>query len=697
MRGAASFIIMFGIAACSPPAEQTDGPDAGTDESPLTSTLRITHWNIQVNGEGTDTITDIDRTYQTLRAKAADADIITCNECYASTTNSFATRLTQDTGKTWYAVPQFDLGSHNHSGILSRYPLASAPTPFYYSQPASMSDGPKSAGEIDINVNGTIIHLIVTRLCSPCGGSVRAVQAQELVAWAAQKWPEPRIITGDFNDGLTASSVTTMKATYVDVYRQAASIGTATAYTDNPSGYTHGCGIIDYLWVGKGASQISVVDSKVPDLRATPLANPNAAVKEKVGCSDDWGVRPSDHNMVRGTFTITTSTTTSTSMPPGWVAADVGAVGQTGATAYSGGTFTIDAGGTSIYSTADAFRYVYQPWVGDGVIVARVASIAANGGTDAGAGVMFRQSATSAGSPLASMLVFASGKAKFRYRATQGADINGTCCSTGPASSAGPPRWVKLTRSGNHFEGFLSSDGASWGSPVATADVAMPTTISVGIAAWREGNFSGPTSEALVSNVSLSSPGLPSPWRVADVGAIDVAGTTTYASGSYSIDAGGTWIWSTSDAFHFVHEPWRGDGTVVAHVDSLTLGGGTDSAVGVTFRSDLSAASPVASMLVFYSGKAKFRFRATAGADINSTCCSSGPTTGGAPPRWIKITRVGNHFEGFVSSDGSSWGTAIGSADIALPQNLYVGVAAVREGSGGTARAHAVVSSMSVQ
>ena len=594
----------------------------------------------------------------------------------------------------WYAVPEFDLGSHNHSGVLSRFPLASKPTPFYYSQPASLSTGPKSAGTVDINVNGTIVHLIVTRLCSPCGGQVRGVQAKELVAWA-QGLGEPRIITGDFNDQPTASSVTTMKASYVDVYRQAQAINTDAPYADNPNGFTYGCGIIDYLFVSKGTSAVSVVDAKVPDVRAPPLSNPNAAVKEKVGCSDDWGVRPSDHNMVRATFTITSSTTSST-LPPGWVSADVGTVGKTGTTVYSSGSFTVDAGGTEVYGTADAFRYIYQPWIGDGVIVARVASLAPNGGTDAAAGVMFRQSATSAGSPLAAMLVFASGKAKFRDRATQGADINSSCCSTGPTSGAGPPRWVKLTRSGNHFEGFLSSDGQTWGSPIATADITMPKTIAVGMAVAREGNFSGPTGTAVFTNVSLSSPGLVSPWRVADVGTIDVAGATTYASGSYTIDAGGTAIWSTADAFRFLHEPWRGDGAVVARVDSLTLGGGTDAAVGVTFRTDTSASSALATMLVFSSGKAKFRYRATNGADIDSGT-SIGPGSGIPVPRWIKITRVGNHFAGYLSTDGLTWGSAIAAADLALPQNLYAGIAVVREGGGATSRARAIVSNVSVK
>lgn len=659
--------------------------DEATRSTPATATtLRVAHWNIQVNGEGTDGRTDLDRTYATLRAKAADADIITCNECYASTISSFATRLTNDTGVTWYSA-NFDVGSHNHSGAWSRYRFVSTPVIHSYSVPASMDDGPKTAGEVDVDVNGRTVHLVVTRLCSPCGGSVRATQAQELVSWAAG-FGEPRLVTGDFNDNPGSASTSTMAAAYVDSFRQAQADHTAVAYSDNPSGHTHGCNSIDYIWLSRSASDVDLLDATVPDLRAAPLSNPNSAVTEKVGCSDDWGVRPSDHDMVKATFSFAASAPAG--LPAGWTAADVGAVGQAGSTSYASGTLTIDAGGTSVYSTADAFHFAYQPWTGDGTLVARVDAIASNGGTDAGAGVMFRET-LAADSPLATMLVFASTKAKFRTRTSPGADV----ASTGPSSGAGAPRWVKLVRTGNHFDGYTSSDGASWAA-IGSADVAMPATLWVGLVGFREGNFSGATGQLTLSDVSFTSPGVATPWRTGDVGAVDVAGTTTSSGGTYTLDAGGTWIWSTADAFRFVDQPWRGDATVIADITSLTAGGGTDAAAGVMLRDGLGAGAPVVTMLVFASGKAKLRWRATDGAAITSST-SVGPSTGTAPPRWVKLVRTSNHFTGYVSTDGASW-TAIASADVALPADVLAGVAVVREGNPGSARAHAVASSLSV-
>src|SRR5689334_10780818 len=336
-------VLVLILSACA--NDLAIAPAIGDDgESLAAITLRLADWNFQVNGTGTDGSVDLERTYQTLRAVAADADIITCNECYASTISSFRTRLTTDTGVTWYAVTAFDIGAHNHSGVLSRYPFVSTPAVLQYSQPATMDTGPKSAGEVDVDVNGTTLHLIVTRLCAPCGGGVRAVQAQELVAWA-DGFGEPRLITGDFNDVPTAASTTTMKADYIDVYRQAQADAHATAYANNPNGLTHGCSVIDYLWLSNGASELAVLDAAVPDVRAPPLANPNSAVTEKVGCSDDWGVRPSDHNLVKAGFTVSGSPPPPppSALPPGWTASDVGAVGQAGATSYASGGFALDA------------------------------------------------------------------------------------------------------------------------------------------------------------------------------------------------------------------------------------------------------------------------------------------------------------------------------------------------------------------
>jgi hypothetical protein len=71
------------------------------------------------------------------------------------------------------------------------------------------------------------------------------------------------------------------------------SLGTATAYSDNPV-YMHTRtrrGRIDYVWLSKNSNSV-VKSAQIPDVR--DLSNRNVVVS--LGTADDWGVRPSDHN-----------------------------------------------------------------------------------------------------------------------------------------------------------------------------------------------------------------------------------------------------------------------------------------------------------------------------------------------------------------------------------------------------------------
>lgn len=182
-----------------------------------------------------------------------------------------------------------------------------------------------------------------------------------------------------------------------------------------------------------------------------------------------------------------------------WTAVDIGNVGQAGTTTDSSGVFTSNAGGSAIWNTADGFHFVYQPLTGDGTITAKVASVTlpANA-TNAGGGVMFRES-LAAGSRHASALTFSSGKSKLYYRSSTSGTSSGT---TGFTSGQAPPRWVRLTRSGDEISGLISTDGASWTSLGSVTLTGLPATMYVGFAAVREGGTNLTT--VTTSNVSVA-------------------------------------------------------------------------------------------------------------------------------------------------------------------------------------------------
>jgi len=163
---------------------------------------------------------------------------------------------------------------------------------------------------------------------------------------------------------------------------------------------------------------------------------------------------------------------------------------------------------------------------------------------------------------------------------------------------------------------------------------------------------------------------LPSPWANQDVGAVGVAGSSSYASGAFTINGSGADISGTADAFQFAYKAVTGDCSIVADVSSIVR---TDynAKAGVMMRQSLTdAGSPHAFMYIPNLNKAVFLTRATSGA------ASVGVPNGTAsihPPNWVKLTRVGNVFTGYFSTDGVTW-TTVGSQTITMPSTIYMGL-----------------------
>ena len=174
---------------------------------------------------------------------------------------------------------------------------------------------------------------------------------------------------------------------------------------------------------------------------------------------------------------VTPGTPTSpTALPSSWLDQDIGAVGAAGSAVYNAGTatFGVKRAGADIWGTADAFHFVYTTMSGDGVVVARVATIQ-NTNAWTKAGVMIRQT-LDPGSAQALMLASFSKGLAFQRRVTAG----GVSTSTSGAVVAAPC-WVKLERIGNTFNAYSSADGAAW-TLVGTDTIPMSGTVLVGLA-----------------------------------------------------------------------------------------------------------------------------------------------------------------------------------------------------------------------
>jgi subtilisin family serine protease/regulation of enolase protein 1 (concanavalin A-like superfamily) len=390
----------------------------------------------------------------------------------------------------------------------------------------------------------------------------------------------------------------------------------------------------------------------------------------------------------RTTAAVSVTVSNTATLPSPWVRADVGAVGIARKSSYANGVYTLEGAGRDVSSTADAFHFVYRTWSGDGDLVVRVASLTAPSGSPwAQAGIMFREN-TTASSRHVALLASTDGKVKFRRRTTTG----GSTVSEGPSAGSNPvPRWLKITRRGSVFTAYLSS-GSSWTQVGASQTLSLPSSVLVGMWTLRSGTTG--LSRATFTNLALSAPAtaLPAGWGDADVGATGATGSTQYASGKFTVKAGGTELWGSADAFRYVYRSLSGDGSIIVHAATITKPSDVSYGLAaVMIRETLTADSKHASMLITTSGKAKFRRRTAVGG----TTYSDGPSEGTTfLPRWLKLVRAGDAFTAYISSDGSSWTQIHTPQTVPMNASVYVGIATLR--NGGSSLTQATYDSVSV-
>ncbi len=367
-------------------------------------------------------------------------------------------------------------------------------------------------------------------------------------------------------------------------------------------------------------------------------------------------------------------------LPSGWISTDVGAVGTAGSASYANPTFTLKGAGTDIFNTADAFQFTHRRFSGDGDLIARVASLVKPTGANAAyAGIMFRES-LGANVRHATLLMGADGTVKFRRRTT----VGGTTASDGnPIGTSFAPRYIKLSRRGNVFTAWVSVDGSQWTQVYTAQTVTLPVTADVGIWTLRAGAVSG-LAQATFTNITATV-ALPAGWKHADVGAVGTPGKVSFANATYTVNGAGTDLWGTADAFHFVYRSLTGNGTVVARLASVTKPADSAWAMGaIMMRDGIGANARHVAMMVTTDAKAKFRRRTMLGG----TTLSDGPSAATtSTPRWLKLTRVGDVFTAYISTNGTNW-TPVGPPQtLALPATLQVGLLTLRSGGTGTAQA----------
>jgi regulation of enolase protein 1 (concanavalin A-like superfamily) len=162
-----------------------------------------------------------------------------------------------------------------------------------------------------------------------------------------------------------------------------------------------------------------------------------------------------------------------------WTSKDIGGVGVAGTTSGFD-PMSVEGSGADIWGTADAFRFAYKAWTGDGEVIAQVTSVE-NTHAWAKAGVMIRGDLES-DAPHAFLLVSPGKGIAFQSRADPGG-----LTTHATAGTATAPYWVRLVRQGTRITAFTSPDGAHW-TAAGSRTIALGETAYLGLAVTSHDN-----------------------------------------------------------------------------------------------------------------------------------------------------------------------------------------------------------------
>jgi hypothetical protein len=343
-------------------------------------------------------------------------------------------------------------------------------------------------------------------------------------------------------------------------------------------------------------------------------------------------------------------------LPAYWESRDIGAVGAAGSARYDQGTWTVRGSGADVWGTADELHFVsYRDAL---EITAHVASVQ-NVNRWTKVGLMVR---AGDGAGAAHAAIFVTPTAEKGIAFQRRTIANGPSVSTaGPAITA--PVWLKLVQDDNVVTAYYRKNITDAWTLVGSETMSRDFYGQFGLAV--SSHVDGTVATATFDNVT---PSVPRQLTSTDIGAAGVPGRTSIDGVTVTLEGSGADIWGTSDAFRFAHTQVGDAAAVSARVRSVENTHAWAKA-GLMIRADTSPGSPHVMVIVSPGKGVAMQYRRTRGGTSESAQFT------GAPPRWVRLTREGHWFIGWVSSNGSTWSEIARVQIAAIDFNSIAGLA----------------------
>ncbi|HBO44272.1 MAG TPA: hypothetical protein DD670_10130, partial [Planctomycetaceae bacterium] len=163
---------------------------------------------------------------------------------------------------------------------------------------------------------------------------------------------------------------------------------------------------------------------------------------------------------------------------------------------------------------------------------------------------------------------------------------------------------------------------------------------------------------------------LPVGWSADDIGLTGVPGYSSHEAGTFTVAGSGN-ISGVADAYQYLYQTLKGDGSITVRVASLT---NTDVAAkaGVMIRESLDVDSPMVNLYLRPGSGVYSYYRGMTGGNVASNGSDSSSSI--QSPYWLQLTRSGDTFTTQYSSDGTSWAT-LGTRTVTMGETVYIGIA----------------------